>query len=196
MRGWVLFYVFCFAALTATDLASTSWATSGGIGHEFNAAVATKAGGLDVRRFLVINTATLVFTAGMLTWAVGQRRRIDPRYLDHPFRAVFNYWYMNPFAKKIVRKSALHFIALAPTILAFKAFVSIHNALIAIGAPDPVTASIKVVRGLGVGPTFTYCLVVFLLLQPAWLVGLRTAAWTLRTARAAGGEASRAVTPA
>jgi RNA polymerase sigma-70 factor (ECF subfamily) len=61
---------------------------------------------------LVLNSAMLVFTGGMLEWALRQRHRIDPRYLERPERGLFNWLYFNPFAARRVPTSAFHFLAL------------------------------------------------------------------------------------
>jgi pimeloyl-ACP methyl ester carboxylesterase len=80
----VSIYVCAFILLTATDIGTTLWASSIGAAQEFNHAVATPEGLLAVERMLLINGAMLLFTAGMLVWALRNADRIAPRYLGNP----------------------------------------------------------------------------------------------------------------
>jgi hypothetical protein len=135
----VFLYVAAFILLTATDVGTTLWATSIGAGQEFNHTVATPEGLLALERMLLINGAVLLFTAGMLIWAVRNVDRIDPVYLARPERAVFNYLYLNPFSLKNMPKSVLHYLAVPLVLVIFKAFASLNNTLIASSVPDLVT---------------------------------------------------------
>lgn len=180
MTRIVLFYIVAFAALTATDIGSTLWATAVGQGQEFNHAVATDGGLLHVERLLMINGAFLLFTTGMLIWALRNRHRIDGKYLDWPERAIFNYFYINPFSAKNMPKSVLHYLALPVVILFFKAFASINNSLIALDIPDLATPlAMEVVSRVGSGP-IAYWIVIFILFHPMWWVALRIVAGALR----------------
>lgn len=192
MRAWVWIYVAAFAALTVTDIASTLWASGTG-GQEFNAAVATEEGALHLERMIGINVAFLVFSAGMLAWALRQRERIDPRYIERPERALFNYFYLNPFSKKIVPKSAFHYLALAPTVLGVKAFATFNNSLIAAAVPDIVTPIARVIHSLGAGPMATYWIVIALIFHPLWWAALHL---TARALRKAGAPPTRALAQA
>lgn len=183
MGKWVGLYIVAFVALTGADVASTHWAIGGGGGQEFNAVVATDDGGLHTDRMLWINAAFLVFSAGMLAWALQRRDRIDPRYLERPSRSLFNYFYINPFSKKIMPKSVFHFIAFAPTVLMMKAFAAFNNSLIAIEAPDIVTPLAYAIKDLGAGP-MTYWIVIFILFTPLWYLALAVTARALRGPRA------------
>lgn len=183
MGKWIGLYVLAFLALTGADIASTHWATASGQGQEFNAVVATEDGGLHTERLLIINAAFLVFSAGFLAWALGRRDKIDPRYLERPSRALFNYYYLNPFSKKIMPKSVFHFIALAPTVLLMKAFAAFNNSLIAAGMPDIVSPLAYAVKDLGAGP-MTYWVVIFILFHPLWYLALLGTARALRGPRA------------
>ena len=176
----VLIYIVAFAALTATDIGSTLWATAVGQGQEFNHAVATDDGLLHVERLLIINGAVLLFTVVMLIWALRNRRRVDPRYLEWPERAVFNYFYLNPFSAKNMPKSVLHYMALALVILFFKVFVSINNSLIALNIPDLATPlAMAVTKFVGAGVA-AYWIVIFILFHPMWWIALRIVAGALR----------------
>lgn len=192
MRAWVWIYVAAFTALTATDIASTLWASGTG-GQEFNAAVSTEEGSLHIERMIAINAAFLVFSAGMLFWALRQRERIDQRYIERPERALFNYFYLNPFSKKIVPKSAFHYIALAPTVLGVKAFATFNNSLIAAALPDIVTPIARVIHSLGVGTMATYWIVIAIIFHPFWWAALHL---TARALRKAGAQAPRTLAQA
>jgi hypothetical protein len=188
MRAWVWIYVTAFAALTVTDIASTLWATGSG-GQEFNAAVATEGGALHLERMIGINVAFLLFSTGMLVWALRQRDRIDPRYLERPERALFNYFYLNPFSQKIVPKSAFHYIALAPTVLGVKAFASLNNSLIGAAVPDVVTPIARAISSLGAGPMATFWIIIALIFHPFWWAALHLTARALRKAGASSAHA-------
>ena len=182
----VLIYVGAFVLLTATDVGTTLWASSMGAGQEFNHAVATPEGLLAVERMLLINAAMLLFTAGMLFWALRNADRIDPRYLARPERAVFNYFlYLNPFSQKNMPRSVLHYLALPLVMLMFKAFASMNNTLIGLKVPDLVTPlAIEVQSLVGEGPA-AFWVVIFILFHPMWWLALRITAATVRRERIA-----------
>ena len=176
----VSIYVCAFILLTAADVGTTLWASSIGAGQEFNNAVATPEGLLAVERILLINGAMLLFTAGMLVWALRNADRIDPRYLARPERAVFNYFYLNPFSSKNIPKSVLHYLALPLVMLIFKAFASMNNTLIGFNVPDLVTPlAIEVQSLVGEGPA-AFWVVIFILFHPMWWLALRITAFAAR----------------
>jgi hypothetical protein len=183
MHRIVLYYALAYIALTGTDIASTLFATSAGTGMEMNANVADGSGGLHLGRMLALNAAMLVFTAGMLEWALRQRQRIDPHYLERPERALFNWLYLNPFAARRVPTSAFHYLALAPTMLGMKLLASANNSLIGAGIPDVVTPLAHAVTGVVPGIT-GYWVVIFILFMPFWWLSLRLVARLLRRERA------------
>ncbi|NBS01731.1 MAG: hypothetical protein EBS72_06215 [Rhizobiales bacterium] len=176
MRKWIGLYVAGFLALTGTDLASTLWAASKGNGQEFNATVSDGAGLLAVERLLAVNGGLLLFSVGMLWWALRQRDRIGPGYLAHPARAVFNYFYLNPFADKRIPVSALHYIAFAPAVLMFKAIVSLNNSLIAVGIPDLITPLAVFLDKILANDMATYWTIIIVLFHPLWWVSLHLVA--------------------
>jgi hypothetical protein len=181
----VFLYVAAFILLTATDVGTTLWATSIGAGQEFNHTVATPEGLLALERMLLINGAVLLFTSGMLIWAVRNVDRIDPGYLARPERAVFNYLYLNPFSRKNMPKSVLHYLALPLVLLVFKAFASLNNTLIASSVPDLVTPLAREVhRHVGEGP-MAFWLVIVILFHPMWWLALRITAAAVRRGRLA-----------
>ncbi len=181
----VSIYVCAFILLTATDIGTTLWASSIGAGQEFNHAIATPEGLLAVERMLLINAAMLLFTAGMLFWALRNADRIDPRYLARPERAVFNYFYLNPFSLKNMPKSVLHYLALPLVMLIFKAFASVNNTLIGFNVPDLATPlAIGVQRYIGEGPA-AFWVVIFILFHPMWWIALRITAAAVRRGRIA-----------
>jgi hypothetical protein len=188
MHRIVLVYALAYLGLTATDILSTLWATGGSAGVEFNASVADGSGGMHVGRMIAINLAMLIFTSGMLEWALRQRHRIDPRYLERPERALFNWLYLNPFAPKRVPVSALHYLALAPTMLGMKLLASANNSLIGAGIPDLVTPLAHAVTRVLPG-TAGYWAVIFILFMPFWWLSLRLVAQWLRADRASAGLA-------
>ena len=176
----VSIYVCAFILLTAADVGTTLWASSIGAGQEFNHAVATPEGLLAVERILLINGAMLLFTAGMLVWALRNADRIDPRYLARPERAVFNYFYLNPFSSKNIPKSVLHYLALPLVMLIFKAFASMNNTLIGFNVPDLVTPlAIEVQSLVGEGPA-AFWVFIFILFHPMWWLALRITAFAAR----------------
>ena len=182
----VFLYLGAFILLTAADVGTTLWASSIGAGQEFNHAVATPEGLLAVERMLLINGAMLLFTAGMLVWALRNTDRIDPRYLARPEHAVFNYLYLNPFSSKNMPKSVLHYLALPLVMLIFKAFASINNTLIGLKVPDLVTPlAIEVHSHVGEGP-LAFWVVIFILFHPRWWLALRITAAAVRRGRIAG----------
>jgi hypothetical protein len=177
--------VCAFILLTATDIGTTLWASSIGAGQEFNHAIATPEGLLAVERMLLINGAMLIFTAGMLVWALRNADRIAPRYLARPERAVFNYFYLNPFSLKNMPKSVLHYLALPLVMLIFKAFASVNNTLIGFNVPDLATPlAIGVQRYIGEGPA-AFWVVIFILFHPMWWIALRITAAAVRRGRIA-----------
>jgi hypothetical protein len=181
----VSIYVCAFILLTATDIGTTLWASSIGAAQEFNHAVATPEGLLAVERMLLINGAMLLFTAGMLVWALRNADRIAPRYLARPERAVFNYFYLNPFSLKNMPKSVLHYLALPLVMLIFKAFASVNNTLIGFNVPDLATPlAIWVQRYVGEGPA-AFWVVIFILFHPMWWIALRITAAAVRRGRIA-----------
>jgi hypothetical protein len=181
----VSIYVCAFILLTATDIGTTLWASSIGAGQEFNHAIATPEGLLAVERMLLINGAMLIFTAGMLVWALRNADRIAPRYLARPERAVFNYFYLNPFSLKNMPKSVLHYLALPLVMLIFKAFASVNNTLIGFNVPDLATPlAIGVQRYIGEGPA-AFWVVIFILFHPMWWIALRITAAAVRRGRIA-----------
>jgi hypothetical protein len=186
MHRFVLSYALAYIALTGTDIASTLFATAAGSGMEMNASVADGSGGLHLGRMLAINAAMLLFTGGMLEWALRRRQRIDPRYLARPECGLFNWIYLNPFAAKRVPTSAFHYLALAPTMLAMKLFASANNSLIGAGIPDVVTPLAHAVTRVVPG-TAGYWVVIFILFMPFWWLSLRLAARWLRSAQAPSG---------
>jgi len=176
----VLIYVGAFILLTATDVGTTLWASSIGAGQEFNHAVATPEGLLAIERMLLINGAMVLFTSGMLVWALRNTDRIDPSYLARPERAVFNYFYLNPFSQKNMPRSVLHYLALPLVMLMFKAFASMNNTLIGHKVPDLVTPlAIEVQSLVGEGPA-AFWVVIFILFHPMWWLALRITASTVR----------------
>ena len=190
----VLLYVSGFVVLTATDIGTTLWALSVGAGQEFNHAVATADGLLRLERMLAINGAVLAFTAGMLVWALRNIGRIDSRYVDLPERAVFNYFYLNPFSAKNAPKALLHYLALPLTMLFFKVFASVNNSLIALKIPDVATPLAMAIRPyLGDGPAAFWAVIV-VLFHPMWWVALRITTAAIRPYRATTGPA-RTATP-
>jgi hypothetical protein len=134
---------------------------------------------------LLINVAILLFTSGMLVWALRNTDRIDPRYLTRPERAVFNYFYLNPFSQKNMPRSVLHYLALPLVMLMFKAFASMNNTLIGLKVPDLVTPlAIEVKSLVGEGPA-AFWVVIFILFHPMWWLALRITAATVRRGRIA-----------
>jgi hypothetical protein len=181
----VLLYLGAFVLLTATDVGTTLWATATGAGQEFNHTVATPEGLLAMERMLLINGAVLIFTAGMLVWALRNVDRIDPGYLARPERAVFNYLYLNPFSSKNMPKSVLHYLALPLVMVIFKAFASVNNTLIGFDVPDLVTPLAREVhRHFGEGPA-AFWVVIFILFHPMWWLALRITAAAVRRRRIA-----------
>ena len=112
----------------------------------------------------------------MLWWAPHRRDQIDPSYLAHPARAVLNYFYLNPFAKKRIRISALHYIAFAPAVLMFKAVVSLNNSLIAAGLPDLITPLAVSLDKAFANDMATYWTIIIVLFHPLWWASLHLVA--------------------
>lgn len=183
----VLSYVAGFIILTATDIGTTLWAIGLGAGQEFNHVLATPEGRLRLERMLLINGGMLVFTAGMLLWALRNIDRIDSRYIDRPERAMFNYLYLNPFSSKNAPKATLHYLALPLCILLMKVFASANNSLIAMKIPDIVTPLAMGIRPyLGEGAA-TYWALIAILFHPMWWAALRVTAAAIRRDRSMSG---------
>lgn len=190
----VLLYVSAFVVLTATDIGTTLWALSVGAGREFNHVVATTDGLLQLERMLLVNGGVLVFTSGMLVWALRNIGRIDSRYVDLPERAIFNYLYLNPFSAKNAPKAVLHYLALPLTMLFFKVFASVNNSLIALKIPDVATPLAMAIRPyLGEGAA-SFWAVIVVLFHPMWWVALRITTAAIRPYRPTTGPA-RTATP-
>lgn len=185
----IAIYTITFGVLTAADVVSTFWATHGGEGQEFNPVVATDAGHLHLERLLTLNGVVFLLTAGMFAWALGRLDRIDQRYLETPERAMFNYFYFNPFSPKIMPKSVLHFLAVPPTIIGMKALAAFNNSLIALGVPDLITPLAKLSHA-AVGAEWAYWPVIIVLFHIIWWPALRLSAGFVR------GDAARAPAPA
>jgi len=182
----IAIYIISFGILTAADVASTFWATHGAGGEEFNPVVATDTGHLHLERLLALNGVVLLCTAGMLAWALGRLDRIDPRYLEKPERAMFNYLYFNPFSKKIMPKSIFHFLAVPPTILGMKALAAFNNSLIGLGVPDLISPLAYLSQSL-VGRDWAYWPVIFVLFHLIWWPALHLTAGFVRSPRAPAG---------
>jgi hypothetical protein len=134
-RHWAFTVTFmvAYAILTATDAASTVLAIGSGLAQEANPHVGGGPGAFDLGRFLWINGAVLLLLTGMLVWSLGSCHRIDPRYLDRPRLAFWNWVYLNPFSARTVPRSAFHCIANPICILGLKGLATVHNLLIAKG---------------------------------------------------------------
>ena len=175
-------YVVCYLLATLADASSTSAAMQSGAG-EFNPHVANDAGLLHRPSFLIINALILTFTSGMLVWALSRRDRIDARLLHAPWRGLYDWaTYVNPFAARNVPKSALHYLAAAPALLAFKLFATMNNMLIHAGIPDLVTPLAQAVMAR-VDGALAFWIVIFVLWQPFWLGALLGVTRLLRRER-------------
>lgn len=188
-------YVAGYIVLTATDVATTLWGVKAGAAQEFNSTVATQAGGLHLESMLMINGAVLTFTALMLVWALGRTDRIDPRYLERPHRAVFNWFYLNPFSSKIQPRSVFHYLAIPLTLLGMKAFATLNNTLIALILPDVVTPW-ALPLGEAIGPVWAFWVVIVVLFHSLFWPSLIIAAAFVRHLHAADRAPARSPTPA
>lgn len=181
-RSIVLLYVACYLVATLADAATTAAAMRAG-GGELNPHVASAAGTIDWSAFVLVNVAVLAVTAGMLAWAWQRRDRIDPAQLAAPWRGLYSWaTYLNPFAARAVPKSALHYAAAAPALVACKLLVALNNLLIALGLPDLVTPLATWLMSQFDG-ALAYWSVIFLLWQPFWAGGLYLTAALLRRER-------------
>lgn len=175
----VAVYVTCYLLATLADAASTAAAMQSGAG-EFNPHVADEAGLLHRFRFLIVNALILAFTSAMLAWAWNRRDRIDARLLHAPWRGLYDWaTYLNPFSARNIPKSALHYMAAAPALLALKLFATVNNTLIHAGIPDVVTPLSHAVLARFDG-TLAFWIVIFILWQPFWLGALYAVTRLLR----------------
>lgn len=112
-RHWAFTVTFmlAYAILTATDAASTLQGVGSGLAEEANPHVGGEPGAFDLGRFLWINGVGFLVLTAMLVWVFGSRHRIDPRYLNRPSLAFWNWLYLNPFSDRNVPRAAFHFIA-------------------------------------------------------------------------------------
>ncbi len=184
MNKWFVLYVIGFLILTGTDIATTLWAASKGVGQEFNQTVSDGEGMLSVKHLLTVNGMLLLFSASMLWWALRRRHQIAPVYLARPGSAALRYFYLNPFAAKRIPLSAFHYIALAPAILILKAVVSLNNSLIAAGIPDLLTPLAMLIDSVVGNNTVTYWIFIIVLLHPIWWASLHLTALGLRREKA------------
>ena len=134
---------------------------------------------LEIGRMLAVNAAMLVLLAGMLWWALNNRHRIDPLCLAQPHRALFSWLHLNPFGERNVPKTALVYIAMAPTVLMGKALASINNLLIGAGLPDLITPLAMAVNRLVEGPA-AYWILIMIITMPLYWLGLHIAVWLVR----------------
>lgn len=167
-------YAAAYAILTVTDIASTRWALANG-GKEFNNAVATESGQLDLGIFLVLNLAVLVLTAATLEWGLRHRAVIEPRYLARPELAIFNIFYLNPVSARVMPRSVFHSVAIAPTVVGMKLLATTNNLLIGFGRPSPIKPLVDAALAL-VGRAWASWLVIGLLVLPVWWLALRLSA--------------------
>lgn len=173
--GWTATY----AALTATDAASTLLALRSGRGREANPHVACGEQGLDLERFLWINGLLFLFLLGMLIWSILSRHRVDPVYRERPLQAFWNWLYLNPFSDRNTPKAAFQYLAVALLALGFKLLGTGNNLLIASGLQDLLTPVAGVVFRWVPG-TPGYWLLIFLLFLPLWWVSLVCAGFLSR----------------
>jgi hypothetical protein len=187
LRHWAFTVTFmvAYAILTATDAASTLQGIDSGVAQEANPHVGGEPGAFELGRFLWINGAMLLVLTGMLVWSLGSRDRIDPRYLDRPRLAFWNWVYLNPFSARTVPRSAFHCIANPICILGLKGLATVNNLLIAKGLPDPITPLAHGIQGLAPG-WLAYWILIFLLWLPFWWPSLAIAAWFLRSGQRTG----------
>ena len=184
MSKWFWLYVIGFLILTGTDIGTTLWAESKGVGQEFNQTVSDGAGMLSGKRLLAVNGIFLLFSASMLWWALQRRHQIAPVYLARPGSAALRYLYLNPFAAKRIPLSAFHYIAQAPAVLMLKLVVSLNNSLIAAGIPDLLTPLATLIDSVVGNNTVTYWTFIVVLLHPIWWASLHLTALVLRREKA------------
>jgi hypothetical protein len=186
-RHWAFTVTFmvAYAILTGTDAASTLQGIDSGVAQEANPHVGGEPGAFELGRFLWINGAMLLVLTGMLVWSLGSRDRIDPRYLDRPGLAFWNWVYLNPFSARTVPRSAFHYIANPICILGLKGLATVNNLLIAKGIPDPITPLAHGIHGFAPG-WLAYWILIFLLWLPFWWPSLAIAAWFLRSGQRTG----------
>lgn len=186
-RHWTftVLFILAYLGLTATDAASTLQGIHSGLAQEANPHVGGASGTFDLGRFLWINGLVLLVLTGMLVWSLGARDRIDPRYLDRPGLAFWNWIYLNPFSARTVPRSAFHYIANPICVLGLKGLATVNNLLIAKGIPDPITPLAHGIHGFAPG-WLAYWILIFLLWLPFWWPSLAIAAWLLRNWRRTG----------
>lgn len=179
MWNVVFAYILAFALVTLADAGSTLLAMASGAGQEFNPVLSDQQKELDLEMFAYVNGGLLAFSAGMLAWALINRSRIEPRYIERPYLAAASIFYLNPFSESTIGRSPLHYIALAPAIVIFKAIIALNNTLISLNIPDLLTPlAVLFVRQFG--DLAGYVAVITVLLIPIWLVSLYIAARTVR----------------
>lgn len=175
----ILAYILAFTVATLADAGSTLLAMASGQGQEFNAAVADESKMLNLEMFAYLNGGLLVFSVVMLTWALLNRSRIEPRYIERPYLAAGSVFYLNPFSGTTIGRSPLHYIALAPALVIFKSIVALNNTLISLDIPDLLTP-VAVAAIQRFGELAGYWAVIAVLLIPVWLVSLYIAAGLVR----------------
>ena len=186
-RHWAFTVTFmlAYAILTATDAASTLLGIGSGLAQEANPHVGGEPGAFDLGRFLWINGAGFLVLTAMLVWGLGSSHRIDPRYLNRPSLAFWNWLYLNPFSDRNVPRAAFHFIANSVCVLGMKGLATGNNLLIAAGIPDPITPLARWIHALAPG-WLAYWILIFILWLPIWWPSLVIAAWFLRSRRCTG----------
>ncbi len=196
-RHWalVLGFVLAYAVLTMTDAASTRLGLDSGLAQEANPHVGGSPGSFDLARFLWINGAVLILLTGMLVWSLGSRHRIDPRYLNRPGLAFWNWVYLNPFSARNVPRAAFHYLANPVCVLGMKVIATGNNLLIAWGLPDPITAMARWFYSLAPG-WLAYWILIFIVWLVIWRPSLELAAWFLRSRWCTGVNPSGIPSPA
>ena len=172
-------YAGLFVALTYGDYWTTDFAITNGLAEEFNPAVRDGPTAYKAMNMIGINIAFLLGTSGMLYWAMNNKRRISDRYLNHPLRASFNYFYVNPFSDKNMVKSPLHLLAFPLCCLFAKAFAITSNALAIIygsGLAEPVVAMLNPY----LSGTPLYVAVTGIIITPFWILSLYIAAFAVK----------------
>lgn len=168
-------YAGLFIALTYGDYWTTDFAITNGLAEEFNPAVRDGATAYKAWNMIGINIAFLLGTSGMLYWALTNSSRISDIYLKQPFRASFNYFYVNPFSDKNIVKSPLHLLAFPLCCLFAKAFAITSNALGIVygtGLADPIVAMLNPY----LSGTPLYVAVTGIIITPFWIMSLYIAA--------------------
>ena len=172
-------YAGLFVALTYGDYWTTDFAITNGLAEEFNPAVRDGATAYKAMNMIWINIAFLLGTSGMLYWAMNNKSRASGHYLNHPLRASFNWFYLNPFSDKNVAKSPLHLLAFPLCCLFAKAFAITSNALGIIygsGLAEPLVALLNPY----LGGTILYVAVTGIIITPFWILSLYIAASAVR----------------